>query len=118
MVELVSDHEEVTVTLEDIPAEASVAIGLGGGSDHRVRILACDERPADSMPLQEKQLRELWDPFNAVRPLCTNAAQRMGGGASDGKSQQQVVHEAMIEEAARLGADVQAEQAAGAAIDR
>jgi len=117
-VELVSAKEELTVTLEDIPAEVTVAVGLGCREDHRVRILGFDERPADSPFLQEKHLRDLWDLQNRVQPLRSDAAQRVGATGEATANHEQIVHEAMVREAARLGEDVQAAQAAGAAADR
>ena len=49
------------------------------------------------MPLQEANRRSLWDPHNTISPLRTDASQRTALQAL------QALHEAMVEEAGRLG---------------
>ena len=91
------------MTIEELPSECSVAIGLGDG-DHRVRILSCDERPSDSTPLRTSCVRALWDLDNKVAPLCTDATQRAKASGTDSLvSAEQMLHDMLVEEAGRLG---------------
>lgn len=107
-----SESATSAVVLDELPPEASIALALGAG-DYRVRILESDERPADSAPLQEQNHRELWDPQNVVSPLRTSASQRAKSMAHECLAAQQAFHEAMVEEAARLGMGDAQEQGEG-----
>ena len=96
--------EPSSVVLEELPDELTLALGLGDGA-HRVRLLRCDERPAESPKLQELAAhRDVWDPQNVVPPLRTQMSQRVAAVRdADTWDLQRAWQEAVVEEAARIG---------------
>ena len=107
--------ENVGEVLFDEPMSKHTSWRIGGPADvfilpteqeHLVRIISCEDRPADSVPLQESNHRPLWHPQNVVPPLQSQESSRLTTGQTM-HAEQQTLHEELIFEAGRLGDSVQ-----------
>jgi len=66
-----------SVTVENIPAEVTLAVGFGAGGPQCIRVVGCTmEKP--EMKLLGKLKKDLWDEDNKVEPLPLNMKKERG----------------------------------------